>query len=90
MLTIGRYNIFLGTISVGYLLLFVAVKAATWGINVPNMESEFYLKPSFCALTGMLSLSYFIHNIIISIMRNNEHQEHNVSSLKLNENKKNQ
>lgn len=73
---------FSGTISVGYLLLFVAVKASTWGVNLPNAAAEFSLKPSFCALTGMLSLSYFIHNIIISIMRNNKHQEHNVSGSK--------
>ncbi|KAJ8954477.1 hypothetical protein NQ314_007083 [Rhamnusium bicolor] len=66
-----------GTISVGYLLLFVTVKFFSWGVNVPNWSSEFHLKPTFCALSGMLSLSYFIHNIIISIMRNNKHQENN-------------
>ncbi|XP_018569982.1 sodium-coupled neutral amino acid transporter 9 homolog [Anoplophora glabripennis] len=73
----------LGTISVGYLLLFVAVKASNWGVNLPNLTAEFYLKPSFCALTGMLSLSYFIHNIIVSIMRNNQHQEHNGRDLSI-------
>ncbi|KAJ3652082.1 hypothetical protein Zmor_018078 [Zophobas morio] len=67
----------LGTISVSYLILFVAVKAGIWGINMPDWNIEFYMKPTFCALSGMLSLSYFIHNIIISIMRNNKYQEHN-------------
>lgn len=67
----------LGTLSVGYLILFVAIKSFSWGVNIPNWSAELYLKPTFCALSGMLSLSYFIHNIIISIMRNNKHQEHN-------------
>ncbi|XP_076255826.1 neutral amino acid transporter 9-like [Rhynchophorus ferrugineus] len=67
----------LGTISVLYLIVFVAVKAYNWGINIPNWDMEMYIKPTFTALSGMLSLSYFIHNIIISIMRNNKNQEHN-------------
>ncbi|ERL95455.1 hypothetical protein D910_12717 [Dendroctonus ponderosae] len=67
----------LGTISVMYLLMFVAVKAYSWGINISDWSAEFQLKSTFSALSGMLSLSYFIHNIIISIMRNNRHQEHN-------------
>ncbi|XP_044260299.1 sodium-coupled neutral amino acid transporter 9-like [Tribolium madens] len=67
----------LGTFSVLYLIVFVAAKAGIWGINMPDWDIVFYMKPTFCALSGMLSLSYFIHNIIISIMRNNKHQEHN-------------
>ncbi|KAJ8916585.1 hypothetical protein NQ315_000229 [Exocentrus adspersus] len=73
----------LGTISVAYLLLFVAIKACNWGVNMPNIVSEFQIKPTFCALTGMLSLSYFIHNIIISVMRHNKHQEHNGRDLSI-------
>lgn len=41
--------------------------------------SEFY-KNTFPATSGMLTLSMFIHNIIITIMRNNENQKHNVSN----------
>ncbi|KAL1502574.1 hypothetical protein ABEB36_007698 [Hypothenemus hampei] len=73
----------LGTISVLYLMVFVAVKAYGWGINVTDWWAELNIKPTFAALSGMLSLSYFIHNIIISIMRNNKNQEHNVT-IKLN------
>lgn len=40
--------------------------------------SEFY-KNTFPATSGMLTLSMFIHNIIITIMRNNENQKHNAS-----------
>lgn len=70
---------FAGTLSVLYLIIFVGAKASSWGVNIPNWGAEFYIKPTFCALSGMLSLSYFIHNIIVSIMRNNNKQEHNVS-----------
>ncbi|XP_047104267.1 sodium-coupled neutral amino acid transporter 9-like isoform X1 [Schistocerca piceifrons] len=72
----------LGTLSIMYLLIFVFVKASKWGINVQlsDSESPSYVPPfssSFPALSGMLALSLFIHNIIISIMRNNKHQENN-------------
>ncbi|XP_066257729.1 neutral amino acid transporter 9-like [Euwallacea similis] len=67
----------LGTISVLYLLIFVAVKAFGWGVNMTDWLGEWRFKSSFTALSGMLSLSYFIHNIIIAIMRNNQRQEHN-------------
>lgn len=73
----------LGTISVAYLLIFVAVKGGIWGINIPSWSIEFELKNTFCALSGMLSLSFFIHNIIISIMKNNRHQEKNGRDLSI-------
>jgi len=37
-------------------------------------------KDGFPALTGILTLAYFIHNCILSIMRNQERPENNVSS----------
>lgn len=46
-----------------------------------NIHSEHFVslfKPSFFAASGMLPLSLFIHNIIITLMRNNRNQEHNV------------
>ncbi|KAF5271987.1 hypothetical protein FQR65_LT17489 [Abscondita terminalis] len=73
----------LGTLSVMYLLTFVAVKSFNWGINMNNWTAELAVKPTFCALSGMLSLSYFIHNIIISIMRSNRHQRHNTRDLSI-------
>ncbi|XP_018323512.1 sodium-coupled neutral amino acid transporter 9 homolog [Agrilus planipennis] len=73
----------LGTTSVMYLLIFAAVKATSWGINIPGWQSLFNLKTTFCALSGMLSLSYFIHNIIISVMRSNSNQENNVRDLSI-------
>ncbi|XP_072392981.1 sodium-coupled neutral amino acid transporter 9 homolog isoform X3 [Diabrotica undecimpunctata] len=67
----------LGTLSVGYLFIFVSVKSFQWGINISDWTVEFSVKPTFCVLSGMLGMSYFIHNIIISIMKQNKHQNHN-------------
>ncbi|XP_050540770.1 sodium-coupled neutral amino acid transporter 9-like [Daktulosphaira vitifoliae] len=73
----------LGTLSVLYLFLFVVIKSYSWGINLstpivnglPDI-SELY-KNTFPATSGILTLSLFIHNIVITIMRNNENQKHN-------------
>jgi len=70
-----------------YILLFVAVKSASFGINVDftNVTTIHFtpiFKITFPALSGMAALSFFIHNIIITIMRNNRHQENNVSIMR--------
>ncbi|XP_025415474.1 sodium-coupled neutral amino acid transporter 9-like isoform X2 [Sipha flava] len=79
----------LGTLSVLYLFFFVIIKSYSWGINVSTPVvagstdySELY-KNTFPATSGMLTLSMFIHNIIITIMRNNEHQKHNGRDLSI-------
>ncbi|VEN33682.1 unnamed protein product [Callosobruchus maculatus] len=71
----------LGTVSVTYLLIFVAIKSFSWGPHIQNWSEEWTLKSTFPSLTGMLSMSYFIHNIIITIMRHNRHQENNSRDL---------
>ena len=38
-------------------------------------------KASFPALTGILTLAYFIHNCILSIVRNQENPKNNVSNI---------
>jgi sodium-coupled neutral amino acid transporter 9 len=73
-----------GTLSVMYILLFVIIKSASFGINVnftnvTNIHFTPLFQITFPALSGMAALSFFIHNIIITIMRNNRHQENNVS-----------
>lgn len=72
----------IGTLSVLYLLVFIIIKSSAWGINMnlTDVTSEHYsplFMWSFPATSGMLAMSYFIHNIIISIMKNNRHQENN-------------
>ncbi|EFN83619.1 Putative amino acid permease F13H10.3 [Harpegnathos saltator] len=69
----------LGTVSVIYLVVFVMIKSTSWGINMNGIEwkTSWIIRPTFPVLTGMLSLSFFIHNIIISIIKNNHNQEKN-------------
>ena len=71
-----------------YLLIFILVKSSAWGVNLDtnNVLSEHYsplFSFSFPATSGMLALSYFIHNIIISIMKNNRYQENNGRDLSI-------
>ncbi|CAG7728087.1 unnamed protein product [Allacma fusca] len=72
----------LGTLSVMYLLVFVIVKWSKYGMNV-NMDDPTSInymplyKSGFPALAGMLSLAFFIHNCILTIMRNNRVPEKN-------------
>ncbi|KAJ8039714.1 Sodium-coupled neutral amino acid transporter 9-like [Holothuria leucospilota] len=73
----------LGTLSVAFLLTFVTIKAVNWGFNIDfaDAHSESYIKLfswNFPAFTGLLSLSYFIHNAVASIMRAQRHPENNV------------
>lgn len=73
----------LGTLSVLYLLIFVVVKGIGWGIHMTNWISEFELKPNAGVLSGMLALSFYIHNIIITIMRSNRQQDKNGRDLSI-------
>ncbi|KAI4455181.1 amino acid transporter [Holotrichia oblita] len=73
----------LGAISVCYMIAFVIVKASGWGIQKIDWLDELHFKPTFQALSGMLALSYFIHNIIVSVMRSNRQQQHNVRDLSI-------
>ncbi|KAJ0174832.1 hypothetical protein K1T71_009940 [Dendrolimus kikuchii] len=67
----------LGTLSVVYLLVFVIVKAFTWGINIASITTETHAIKNAAVLSGMLALSFYIHNIIITIMSNNARQDKN-------------
>ncbi|KAK7073348.1 hypothetical protein SK128_014297 [Halocaridina rubra] len=76
----------LGAISVFVMYLFVISKAVTWGINInfTNPLDTYYVplfKDTFMCLTGTLSLAYFIHNCVVTIMQGNRHQENNVRDL---------
>jgi hypothetical protein len=70
-----------------YVRLLVTVKSASFGItvdftDVTSIHFTPIFKITFPALSGMAALSFFIHNIIITIMRNNRHQENNVSTMR--------
>ncbi|CAG9854635.1 unnamed protein product, partial [Phyllotreta striolata] len=67
----------LGIVSISYLIIFVAVKSFVWGVHLDDWSGEFHIKSTFCVLSGTLTMSYFIHNIIVSIMMQNKHQKSN-------------
>ncbi|OXU28233.1 hypothetical protein TSAR_009644 [Trichomalopsis sarcophagae] len=69
----------LGTVAIVYLVVFVLVKSGSWGINMDKTawQESWVLRSTFPVLSGMLSLSFFIHNIIITIMQSNRNQKKN-------------
>ncbi|XP_035216222.1 sodium-coupled neutral amino acid transporter 9 homolog [Stegodyphus dumicola] len=76
----------LGTLSVVYLMIFVIVKGAKWGLhfNTVDPSSVDYVKLfqiTFPVLVGTLSLSFFIHNCVLSIMRNQKQPKNNARDL---------
>lgn len=76
----------LGTLSVLYLAFFVISKWVKYGINVnfTDTTSPSYLplwKDSFPALAGMLSMAFFIHNCLVTIMKNNRVRKNNQRDL---------
>ncbi|XP_070194773.1 neutral amino acid transporter 9-like [Littorina saxatilis] len=78
-----------GMLSLVYLVVFVAVKAAGWGVNIEfkaapegshaydsHIAAQF--RPTFPALTGVAALGYFVQNSVLSLVRNQKHPQHNV------------
>ncbi|KAG8011009.1 Sodium-coupled neutral amino acid transporter 9, partial [Nibea albiflora] len=78
---------FLGTISVIYLIALVTLKAVRLGFHLEFHwfePSQFYVpefRLLFPQLTGVLTLAFFIHNCIITLMKSNRHQENNMRDL---------
>ncbi|XP_061192567.1 neutral amino acid transporter 9-like isoform X1 [Saccostrea echinata] len=81
----------LGTLSVTYLVSFVAYNAHQWGFNLKFGGEEISGDPyhiyipefrgTFAALTGVAALAYFVQNCVISICRNQKHPENNIRDL---------
>ncbi|KAK7895855.1 hypothetical protein WMY93_021180 [Mugilogobius chulae] len=78
---------FLGTISVIYLITLVTYKAIRLGFHLEFHwfdHTQFFVpefRLLFPQLTGVLTLAFFIHNCIITLMKSNKHQENNVRDL---------
>uniref|UniRef100_A0AAQ6A7P8 Neutral amino acid transporter 9 n=1 Tax=Amphiprion ocellaris TaxID=80972 RepID=A0AAQ6A7P8_AMPOC len=76
-----------GTISVVYLIVLVTFKAVRLGFHLEFHwfdSTQFYVpefRLLFPQLTGVLTLAFFIHNCIITLMKSNRHQENNVRDL---------
>lgn len=80
-----KFNV-LGTVSVMYLLCFTFSKAfeCGWNMDFSDPTSEHYVQLyswKFPSLTGTLALSYFIHNAVLTILRNQKHPENNARDL---------
>uniref|UniRef100_A0A4W6FD86 Neutral amino acid transporter 9 n=1 Tax=Lates calcarifer TaxID=8187 RepID=A0A4W6FD86_LATCA len=80
---------FLGTISVIYLIVLVSVKAFRLGFHLEFHwfdTTEFFVpefRLLFPQLTGVLTLAFFIHNCIITLMKSNKNQDNNVRDLSI-------
>ena len=67
-------------------VLFVLTKAILWGFNITLTDTEniHYVAPAivdFNKLTGTLTLSFFIHNAVVALVRNNRNPKNNVSTI---------
>uniref|UniRef100_A0A8C0F176 Neutral amino acid transporter 9 n=1 Tax=Bubo bubo TaxID=30461 RepID=A0A8C0F176_BUBBB len=77
------------TVSVVYLVFLVTVKAARLGIHLEYnwfTENDFFVpefRILFPQLTGVLTLAFFIHNCVITLLQNNRNQENNVRDLSI-------
>ena len=72
--------------SVFFIIIITIYWAAIWGVNVnfSDFTSPEYVPMfewTFPSLSGMLALGLFIHNAIITITKNHEHPEKNVSCI---------
>jgi len=77
----------LGTISVFYITILTITKASMWGVNWSSDPiNEHFVQlfnVKFSSLAGMLCLAFFLHNCVITLLRNNEKQENNTRDLRL-------
>ncbi|XP_010625187.1 sodium-coupled neutral amino acid transporter 9 isoform X3 [Fukomys damarensis] len=82
----SKFNI-LGTVSVLYLIFLVTLKAIRLGFHLEFhwfVPTEFFvpeIRFQFPQLAGVLTLAFFIHNCIITLLKNNKNQENNVRDL---------
>ncbi|XP_004583761.2 neutral amino acid transporter 9 isoform X3 [Ochotona princeps] len=82
----SKFNI-LGTVSVLYLIFLVTFKAIRLGFHLEFhwfVSTDFFvpeIRFQFPQLTGVLTLAFFIHNCIITLLKNNKNQENNVRDL---------
>eukprot|EP00043_Microstomoeca_roanoka_P000918 m.29949 g.29949 ORF g.29949 m.29949 type:complete len:526 (+) comp10564_c0_seq1:138-1715(+) len=81
-----RFNS-LGIISIAYILFFVVYAAANGNsyshspVGGLNFHHEEQFRSTFVSFTGVLALSFFIHNGVLSIMRNQRNPENNKRDL---------
>ncbi|KAM7148574.1 neutral amino acid transporter 9 isoform 2-T5 [Molossus nigricans] len=84
----SKFNI-LGTVSIVFLTFLVTVKAVHLGFHLEFhwlTPTEFFvpeIRSKFPQLTGVLTLAFFIHNCIITLLKNNKNQGNNMRDLSI-------
>jgi len=80
----------MGTFSVVYITFLAIYKTSIWGINWrgPIIDGSYaweihQFSPNFPDLMAMLSLAFFIHSAVITLLKSNEKQENNTRDLSL-------
>ncbi|KAM3939838.1 neutral amino acid transporter 9 [Leptodactylus fuscus] len=82
----AKFNV-LGTVSVLYLVSLVTYKAFRIGFHFDfhwDKVQEYFVpefRLSFPQLTGILTLAFFIHNCVITLLKNNRKPENNIRDL---------
>nr|XP_033787105.1 sodium-coupled neutral amino acid transporter 9 isoform X2 [Geotrypetes seraphini] len=82
----AKFNV-LGTLSVIFLISLVTLKTAHLGFHLDFQwfKPADYFVPefrlSFPQLTGVLTLAFFLHNCVITLLKNNRNQAKNVRDL---------
>ncbi|XP_004345157.2 solute carrier family 38 [Capsaspora owczarzaki ATCC 30864] len=74
-----KFNSF-GVVSIAYIIFFVLYKGAESGVHFDHVK-EF--DGHFISLAGVLTLSFFMHNGSLSIVRNNRNPANNVRDLSI-------
>ncbi len=93
LIKINSYGIYFVSILIGYVLYTGVYSMATTNfdfqylINVDKTEGEevvrhlYWLGENPCMLAGALSMGYFSHSFVLSMMKSNEKQENNKRDL---------
>ncbi|KNC75280.1 hypothetical protein SARC_12191 [Sphaeroforma arctica JP610] len=74
----------LGVVSIVYILIFALQNLTTgFSLSEPDGTPMPLYSGKFPAMTGVLFLSFFVHNMVLAILRNNEHQDKNVRDISI-------
>eukprot|EP01134_Creolimax_fragrantissima_P006098 CFRG6098T1 len=74
----------LGVVSIIYIVMFALQNMSTGSsLHEPDGTPMPFYSDHFPAMTGVLFLSFFVHNMVLAILRNNEHQDKNVRDISI-------
>uniref|UniRef100_UPI00358ED676 neutral amino acid transporter 9-like isoform X2 n=1 Tax=Myxine glutinosa TaxID=7769 RepID=UPI00358ED676 len=84
----GKY--IFGTLAIFYLIILVTIKVSQLGfhmdvhwISCNDLHYVPEFRKTFPTMIGILSQAFFLHNCIITVMKNNRHQKNNVRDLSI-------